>query len=209
MLRYVAANAMKAHGHHLLATQLLLAAFVVSVAAPPFVFGKPAKVILLRHAEKPDDENNVHLSRDGQARAQALVGFFSNRFGISITNPPAALFATRPIRGSRSLRPYETLEPLAKALKVPIQQPETAFRYDRLAAHLLKNPAFEDKTVVVCWVHEEMDDLARALGAEVKKDWKGSVYDRVWVLTFKKKEVRCKTVLQKLMPGDDMGEEDE
>jgi hypothetical protein len=201
---------MKTRARHPIAPRLLLAVCIgLVLPGVPSAFAKPAKVILLRHAEKPEDENNAHLSPEGKARAEALVGFFSNRFEISITNPPAALFATRPIRGSRSLRPRQTLEPLAESLKLPIHQPETAFRYDRLAAHVLTNAAYDNKTVVICWVHDEMDDLARTLGAEPKKDWKGSVYDRVWVLTFKKKEVRCKTVLQKLMPGDDMGDEDD
>jgi len=185
----------------------LTACAALLVAVAPCAMARPAKVILLRHAEKPDNENNPNLSERGRNRANALVGFFANELGIDTNNPPAALFATRPVRGSRSLRSQQTLLPLSRALTITIRQPEGADRYDRLAAHLLTNPEFDGKTVVVCWVHDELGPLARALGAEPKpKDWKSSSYDRVWSLNFKKKEVRCKTVLQELLPGDEAAE---
>jgi len=71
-------------------------------AGAPTALAKPARVIVLRHAEKPAEENNVHLSPRGRLRAQAQVRLFSERLGINSTNPPAALFATLPVSQSVS-----------------------------------------------------------------------------------------------------------
>lgn len=170
---------------------------------PVPVVAKPARVILFRHAEKPADENDIHLSERGRERARALVSFFATQFGVSTNLPPAALFATRQTRGAASLRTRETLEPLAIALKLPIHAPEKAADFALLARRLLESPDYDGKTVVVCWVHDELGDFARALGATPKpKDWKKDDFDRVWVISFKTNGIRCKTILQQLLPGD-------
>lgn len=164
---------------------------------------KPARVILFRHAEKPEDEKDIHLSERGVKRAEALVEFFAANFGVD-TNHPPVLFATRQTRGALSLRTRETLQPLAKALNFPIHQPVKAADFQILATHLLENPEFEGKTVVVCWAHDELGDFARALGADPKpKDWKKDVFDRVWEVSFKMRRVRCKTVHQQILPDDE------
>ncbi len=180
----------------------LAAVLVVWDGGAKRVFAMPARVILLRHAEKPEDDNNIHLSAQGKLRAHALVAFFADRLGVSTTNPPSALFAARPSRGAPSVRTQETLKPLAAALNLPILKPDHADGFAVLAKHVLEDPKFDGKTVIVCWTHNELGDFARALGAKPKpKEWSPSVYDRVWEITFEKK-IRCRTVLQRLLPSD-------
>ena len=181
----------------------LLLGVVVALTVSAPAGADPARVILFRHAEKPTDQNDIHLSEPGRERARKLVEFFASKLGITTNEPPAALFATRPTRGAASLRTRETLEPLATALKLPIQAPEKAADFSALARHLLESRRYHGKTVVVCWVHDELGDFARALGAKPKpKDWKRDDFDRVWVIAFKTNGIRCKTVLQQLLPGD-------
>src|SRR6266567_4055872 len=91
---------------------LAVSTICILLAGVQSVLAQPAEIILLRHAEKPPDESNVHLSTTGKERARALVQFFTNIPALTANGPPVALFAARPLSRSHSRRPAETLEPL-------------------------------------------------------------------------------------------------
>ena len=90
-----------------------------------------AKIMLIRHAEKPNGdggpglmpngvENPRALTLTGWKRANALVGLFNPPDG-ALPRPPLAkpmsLFAS----GSESLRPKQTIAPLATALNLTVR----------------------------------------------------------------------------------------
>jgi len=164
---------------------------------------RPARVILLRHAEQPPHESSVHLSERGEARARALVAFLTNAPAFATNSPPAALFAPKFTRRGHTIRPYETLEPVAHYLKLPVQMPYGPTGYVALAKHILTDPALDGKTVVICWRHDELPNIAKALGVKPKPArWKGGVYDRVWVITCEHHRSWLTDLPQKLLPGD-------
>src|SRR5438552_403902 len=74
----------------------------------------PHHVLILRHAEKPNADDDPHLTSRGAARAAALPALFS----IAPTFPtkpasfptPDFIFATK--ESHKSNRPVETVEPL-------------------------------------------------------------------------------------------------
>ena len=81
------------------------------------------KIMLIRHAEKPDDKDggvdqkgnaDKHdLIVRGWQRAGALVQFFANpRDPNGPIKRPATIFATEPTTGSESKRPLHTVTPL-------------------------------------------------------------------------------------------------
>ena len=146
---------------------------------------RPAQIILIRHAEKPADPDNPHLSRAGVRRAARLVSFITtdpamNRFGL-----PVAVFATHTTRHDNGQRTQETVAPLARALKLPVQTPYLGKDYAALARLILANPAYAGKTVLICWNHEEIPQLAAALGVTPEPPkWKGSVFNRVYVISY-------------------------
>src|ERR1700683_419843 len=90
-----------------------------------------AKIMLIRHAEKPNGdggaglmpngvENPRALTLRGWTRANALVGLFNPTDGASPRPPlakPRSLFAS----GSESLRPKQTIAPLATALNLSVR----------------------------------------------------------------------------------------
>lgn len=165
---------------------------------------RPALVILLRHAEKPEDESNPHLSTQGYDRANALVGFFATNAVIATNPPVAALFAARPAKANGSVRCQETMSPLVQHLKLPLSTAYRAEDFKPLARHLLESTNYSGKTVVVCWPRTELIGLAKALGAVPKpKTWKSEVYDRVWLLRFggTPGAVDCQTVQQNFPPS--------
>jgi hypothetical protein len=180
--------------------RLMLLLFLFAVEA---TLARPARIILLRHAEKPPHESNVHLSERGETRARALVAFLATKSVLGSNGPPAALFAPKFTRQGRSRRPYETLEPLAERLKLPVQMPYGPRNYAALAEHVLSDPAFDGKTVIVCWIHDYLPALAKALGVKPEPArWKGSVYDRVWVITYTDHRAVLADRPQNLPPGD-------
>ena len=74
----------------------------------------PARILVMRHAEKPRSPIDPHLSEAGRRRAERLAGWLPENFGR-----PDVLFAAADKLLSR--RPRETLEPLANATGAPLR----------------------------------------------------------------------------------------
>jgi hypothetical protein len=68
----------------------------------------PRFVLVMRQAEKPQDPRDPDLSSDGLARAQKLANYIPATFGA-----PEFIFAAA--ISKHSMRPYETVEPLARS----------------------------------------------------------------------------------------------
>lgn len=147
---------------------------------------RPAQIILIRHAEKPADPANPHLSRAGVRRAEQLVSFVTTDPAMTRLGTPVAVFATRPTKDGNGQRTQETVAPLARALKLPVQTPYLGKNYAALAKSILANPAYAGKTVLICWNHEQITQLAAALGVNPEPPkWRGSVYDQVYVISYR------------------------
>lgn len=156
----------------------------------------PSMVLIIRHAEKPDDATDENLSKRGFERANALATVIPNDFVR-----PDFLFATR--KSSHSNRPMETIEPLSKALRLTIV---TSFKDDEFAAlahELLTNPKYAGKIVLIAWHHGKIPQLAHALGATAAPDkWNGKEFDRVWEISYSNGGATWKNLPQKALPGD-------
>ena len=67
----------------------------------------------------------------------------------------------------------------------------------------LANPAYRGKTVVVCWTHHNIADLARALGVIPKPPpWRDDVFDRFYLINFSSRTPTLQSLPQRLLPGD-------
>jgi hypothetical protein len=63
---------------------------------------------------------------------------------------------------------------------------------------------YEGHTVLICWEHKVIPEIAAAFGAEdAPRKWKGETYDRTWVLTLNA-DGHCafRDLPQRLMYGD-------
>jgi broad specificity phosphatase PhoE len=156
----------------------------------------PRIVLIIRHAEKPDDKSDPDLSPRGFERAGALAKAIPDHFPR-----PDYLFATKRSKGSN--RPVETITPLSKALQEPI---ETTFADDdfaQLAHEVLTHPKFDGKTVLIAWHHQKIPDLAKALGVQNAPDkWNPDVFDRVWQITYENSVPVWKDLPEAALPGD-------
>ena len=125
----------------------------------------PSKIMIIRHAEKPNSEpgimpdgavNPEALTATGWKRANALVGLFDPAGGASPRLPlakPTRLFAS----GSESLRPVQTITPLAAALgNLPINTAHRKNQLDKLVV-AAKNG---EGASLIAWQHEDIPAIA-------------------------------------------------
>ena len=131
-------------------------------------------ILVMRHAEKPDDQNDPDLSKAGHVRAIRLASYIPAEFGT-----PDFIFAAAVSHGSA--RPCETVRPLSKVTGIGIEATITDADYAALARELLKDK-FVSKLVVVCWHHGEIPQLMASLGAKTGSypdPWKGDVFNLI------------------------------
>jgi hypothetical protein len=64
----------------------------------------PAQIILIRHADKPADPEDPHLSRAGVQRAERLVSFITTDPAMTRFGLPVAVFATRTTKDDNGQR---------------------------------------------------------------------------------------------------------
>jgi phosphohistidine phosphatase SixA len=125
-------------------------------------------VVLLRHAERQSLwDGDSPLAAAGLRRAQTLVPQLMDFH-------PSALY-TSDLR-----RTQQTLAPLAEALgQKPIVKAKDSS--EALAADILREQ--RGHTVIVCWHHDLMKKVVRALGVKgVIPYWSLDTYDRLWIV---------------------------
>lgn len=137
----------------------------------------PTMVLLIRHGEKPTDINDSHLSQDGLARATMLAIEIPRLYPAL-----SSLFATA--ESKHSLRPIETVTPLGIATGLPVSHTLADEQYPDLAFALLDG-GYAGQTILVCWHHGRIPELARLLGAQdAPTTWDDSDFDHIWQLDY-------------------------
>lgn len=142
-----------------------LRSLLLALAFAGLLAAQDTVVLLVRHGEKVSEDSDAELSEAGRERARRLAALFA-------PFKPAALFA------SHRKRTQQTLEPLAKALGVPVQVRKGG-EEAALAKELLE--AWKGRTVVVCGHSNTVGPLATALGSTAPfAEPKG--FDRYWIV---------------------------
>ena len=177
------------------------------------------KIMVIRHAEKPNGEPGVYpggvgteqqrdesLAATGWRRAQALVGLFDpagGAFENADLAKPQHLFASNPSIADESMRPLQTITPLAKSLGLDIDE---SFAKGEEEALVEKVKAIGG-VALIAWQHEKIPEIAELiLGADepFPPHWPGRRFDLVWV--FDREDGgnarRLAQIPQMLLPGD-------
>lgn len=166
---------------------------------------KNAVVLIIRHAENPD--NGHGLSARGEERAQAYKDYFLNFTVDSKRLEPNAVLVAADSKQSH--RPRLTLGPFAKAANLPIDNRFANKQPADLAAELRAN--YPGKVILICWHHGQIPALLRALGAPPETllpngKWPRDVYDWAIMVSFDENghviPANTKRITEHLLPGD-------
>lgn len=155
--------------------------FAMFMNLTPFALALPAQVVILRHAEKPEEGD--HLSPKGYARAQALVGFWRTHPVVAQFGDPVAFYAS--YSPNKSVRSIETLSPSAVFYRRPLFSHFQKDQTFELAQEILNRPEFHGRTVVVAWQHTNIIPMLRALGVQnAPPIWPDSIFNQVAVVRY-------------------------
>lgn len=133
-------------------------------------------ILVMRHAEKPDEAGDPNLSPAGYARAQELVTYIPETFG----KPDVIIAAAN---SADSSRPCETVTPLAQQCGLDVQMPYPDDQFADAAQLMLTGTDYKDQPLIVCcWHHEKIPKLMHALGCEkgsYPDPWDGTVFNLI------------------------------
>jgi hypothetical protein len=179
----------------------------------------PQRILIIRHAEKTGDKADIHLSKEGKERAEALDQLFvASKDRLHPFPKPDFIFAATAHMDSQ--RPVETVTPLARKLKLPIidkydSKSPTAKSDDKekkpkkegmleLRDELFGSPKYAGKTILIAWRHRTIGELARTLkAAKAPATWEDKVFDRVWEIVYDDAgNATFHDRPQRLLPGD-------
>lgn len=133
----------------------------------------PARLVVMRHAEKTGDKRDKDLSDAGWARAEKLATYIPKELG----RPDFLIAASNSVK---SKRPKQTLEPLGEALGLEIWAELDDEDVDKLIAVLADTPEWAGKFGVISWRHSDLPRLIGGLGAlagSYPDPWDSAVYD--------------------------------
>jgi hypothetical protein len=187
--------------------RFLVCLFLALATAKAFGADSPGlqntTILIIRHAEKPASGNT--LTPAGEKRAQAYIQYFQN---FTVDSQPFkidTLIAAANSEGSH--RPFLTIEPLSKALGMPIDQRFNAKEFQKLADDLRAKP--HGQHILICWHHGDIPQLTQALGVDTKELFKNDKWpDDVfcWVIQLRYdangRLIDAKRVNEDLMSGD-------
>lgn len=142
--------------------------------------GFPKQILILRHAEKPQDKHNENLSTKGYERAAALAYYLPDTFA-----KVDHIFAAGIGHHSPSHRPVETITPLADRLGLKIHQKYLKDDHVAMVNHILDDDKYTDTIIVICWEHTDIESISSAFGATnvPSTPWPGTIFDLVWQLS--------------------------
>jgi hypothetical protein len=171
----------------------------------------PTKIMVIRHAEKPDDKhdgvtshgqpNKESLIVGGWQRAGALAALFDPANGpLQNANlaVPKVIYAADPEApsiaadddgkvGSKSKRPLQTITPLAERLGLK-DEVNVSFAKGQ-EKQMVESVLAEKGVVLVSWQHQRIPEIAKHLvgskppAKPIPSKWPGDRFDIVWVFT--------------------------
>lgn len=122
------------------------------------------QIIFIRHAEKPHDHSDSHLSHKGSRRAHLLVDYILHPWAGELRVPRRAYVMVMDRR--KSQRCKETMGPTLKQAgdMLPCEYVHR-FRGTELARRLSMSSKDDS---IVCWEHGRIVDMLNVMGAGVR-----------------------------------------
>jgi hypothetical protein len=174
-----------------LVASLLLAATLTTTTGQASAQHKSLKLVFIRHAERPDDGENLTCA--GFNRSVLLPAVLYRKFNIVDD-----IFVPSPNLGkvTKQARMLETIIPYAIKYNLSINSKFDEDDSKSLAAALLK----ESGTVVIVWDHSEIPGIISALGIRQFLKWDSDDFDSIWIVTFPNGKPRLQADKEGLNP---------
>jgi hypothetical protein len=150
------------------------------------------KVVIIRHAEKPEKGDN--LSCQGQNRALALAKVLQQKIGIPdyIYVPSLDLDIA-----TKHCRMFQTISPFAVKYNLPINS-----KFDEKDIRkVAKNVLDKSGIVLVVWNHSEIPELIMQLGIKHAKTWENNDFDSIWLISYKTGKAELSIEKEGLIPS--------
>lgn len=171
----------------------VITAIAISLAAD----GAPdpnLKIVIIRHAEKPDDGDN--LSCKGMNRALQLPAVLKQKVGI----PDHTYVPTLDCgKSTNHARMFQTIAPFAVKHNLKINSSFGEKDFDKVAPDVLKRHG----TVLMVWEHSAIPALAESLGIKDPPKFKDGDFDSIWTITFPSGVATLTLDKEGLTPSDD------
>jgi hypothetical protein len=151
------------------------------------------KLVFIRHAEKPDDGDNLNCK--GINRSLLLPAVLYKKFG-----KPGNVYVPAIKQGvvTKRARMLETILPFVSKynLRMNTQYEEDDYIHVRNA--LLG----ETGIVIIVWEHKDIEQIVRALGVSSDPRWHDDDFDSIWIVNFKKGKPVILLDKEGIKPGD-------
>jgi len=167
--------------------------FACLIAAIPCKSQSKLKIVIIRHAEKQEKLEN--LSCMGFNRSLKLVNVLSGKIGI-----PDYVYVPSISNGSKTShsRMFQTITPFVVRYNLSINSAFKGSDFNSIAKDLVGKKG----TVLFVWDHDNIQQLAKALGAKAKKlNWADSDYDSIWIISGKGKNKELTITKEGIVPG--------
>jgi hypothetical protein len=133
------------------------------------------KVVIIRHAEKAKDGDN--LSCQGHNRALQLASVLQQK----ISKPDFTYIpALKLDKATKHSRMFQTVTPFAVKYDLTINSKYAVDDFAEVANNVLKKHG----TVLMVWSHSEIAERAHALGVKKPPQWDDADFDTMWTITY-------------------------
>jgi hypothetical protein len=159
-----------------------------AVPAPKYI---PSHIVIIRHANKPDDPTDFTLSETGKTRAMNLVEWNVEQY--TDNKPISAIYTALPKPDKSDERPILTSMLFAFSEQIPIYGQFYSEQTKKLRNQIYSNPAVENKAIMIVYEHtciqQLVSDLTKGVSpgvaqAVVTPKWADDDYASVYIIKF-------------------------
>jgi broad specificity phosphatase PhoE len=171
----------------------------------------PTKIMVIRHAEKPDNKHDGVTSHGQSDKESLIVRGWQRAGGLAVLFDPAngplqnaslavpkMIYTADPEAasttadddgkvGSKSKRPLQTITPLAERLGIK-DKVNVSFKKGQ-EKQMVESVLAASGVVLISWQHEKIPEIAKHIVASkpptkpIPGKWPGDRFDIVWVFT--------------------------
>jgi len=139
---------------------------------------KNLKLVFIRHAERPDDGDNLNCQ--GLNRSMLLPAVLFKKFG-----KPNYVYVPSLSSGAvtKHARMLQTITPFVVKYQLKVNSAYDETDYKSVGKALFR----ENGTIIIVWEHKNIAPILEYLGVKADLKWPSDDFDSIWIVTFNDK----------------------